>query len=95
MSFYQINSGQLRSKKDELSALCRRFIQEKENLCAVELALGSMWEGAANEQFHAAFMKNAGQMDSFAQLVGRYIGVIGRIADRYDTAEQKNLGRTI
>ena len=95
MSFYQINSAQLRGKKDELSALCQRFIQEKENLCAVELSLGSMWEGAANEQFHAAFMKNAGQMDSFAQLVNRYIGVIGRIADRYDTAEQKNLGRAM
>ncbi len=95
MSFYQINSGMLRSKKEELASLCQKFMSEKENLCAVELALGSMWEGAANEHFHSEFMKNAGQMDSFAQLVNRYIGVIERIADRYDMAEQKNLGRAI
>ena len=95
MSFYQINSAQLRSKKEELVSLCQRFIQEKENLCAVELSLGSMWEGAANEQFHSVFMKNAGQMDAFAQLVNRYAGVIERIADRYDIAEQKNLGRAL
>lgn len=95
MSFYQINSAQLRCKKEELVSLCQRFIHEKENLCAVELSLGSMWEGAANEQFHSAFMKNAGQMDAFAQLVNRYAGVIERIADRYDIAEQKNLGRAL
>ncbi len=93
MSFYQINSTLLRGKKDELAGLCQRFIREKENLCAVELSLGAMWEGAANEQFHSAFMKNAQQMDSFASLIGRYIGVIERIADRYDAAETKNIGR--
>ena len=95
MSFYQINSQQLRTKKEELASLLARFIKEKENLCAVELSLGSMWEGAANENFHAQFMKNAGQMDAFSQLVNRYLSVIERIADRYDMAEQKNIGRAI
>lgn len=95
MSFYQIDSRQLRSKKDELAGLSQRFIREKENLCAVELALGSMWEGSANERFHSEFMKNAGQMDSFIQVISQYLGVIERIAQRYDLAEQKNTGRVI
>lgn len=93
MSFYQIDSSALRARKDELSGLLVRFIKEKENLCAKELSLRSMWEGVANESFHSEFMRNAGQMDAFRDVVERYINVIGYIADRYDLAEQKNLGR--
>ncbi len=93
MSFYQVNSVQLRSKKDELTALSQRFIKEKENLCAMELGLRQMWEGEANENFHAGFMKNAGRMDTFIQVISQYLSVIERIADRYEIAEQKNLGR--
>lgn len=95
MSFYQVDSRQLRGKKDELLNLCQRFMKEKENLCAVELSLRSMWEGAANERFHTQFMKNAGQMDAFYELVNRYVSVIERIAERYDRAEEKNLGRAM
>ena len=95
MSFYQIDSRQLRSKNDELRGLSRRFIKEKENLCAEELTLGQMWDGAANERFHTEFMKNAGQMDAFVVTVDQYLNVIERIAERYDLAEQKNMGRTV
>ena len=95
MSFYQIDSNQLRTKKEELMTLNRRFSVEKDNLCAKEAQLGSMWEGAANESFHAHFLRNAGQMDAFCETIDRYICVIESIADRYDTAEQKNLGRAM
>ena len=95
MSFYQIDSRQLRGKKDELIGLLRRFSQEKETLCAKETALRAMWEGAANEKFHDLFVKNAGQMDAFGEVVNQYTVVIDNIADRYDTAEQRNLGRVM
>ncbi len=95
MSFYQVDSNSLRSKKDELTSLLTRFYQEKEELCASELTLRDMWEGAANDSFHAEFLRNAGQMDAFCEVVGQYINVIGYIADRYDAAEQKNLGRVM
>ncbi len=95
MSFYQIDSGQLRAKKEELISLNRRFLSEKENLCSKESILRSMWEGAANESFHAGFMKNAGQMDAFAQTIDRYLAVMESIAQRYDNAEQKNIGRAM
>ena len=93
MSFYQVDSRQLRAKKDELMTLAQRFRQAKETLCADEITLRSMWEGAANESFHTRFIKSAGQMDAFYDVVERYINVIEYVANRYDMAEQKNLGR--
>ena len=95
MSFYQVDSRQLKSKKDELMGLSQRFIQEKEALCAGENALRSMWEGAANDSFHMLFMKNAGQMDAFIEVIKQYMNVIEAVADRYDMAEQRNLGRVM
>ena len=95
MSFYQIDSRQLRAKKEELLSLNRRFSQEKESLCAKEAQLRSMWEGAANESFHAQFLRNAGQMDAFAETIDRYLVVMDSIAQRYDEAEQRNLGRAM
>jgi len=95
MSFYQIDSRQLRSKKEELLNLNRRFMEQKQNLCEKETQLKSMWEGAANESFHTRFMKDAGQMDAFCETIDRYVCVMESIADRYDTAEQKNMGRAV
>ena len=95
MSFYQVDSRQLRTKKDELMTLLQRFSSEKENLVSNETALRSMWEGAANDSFHAAFAKNAQMMDSFIELLKQYINVMESIADRYDMAEENNTGRAM
>ena len=95
MSFYQVDSKQLRSKKDELSTLIQRFIREKENLCAGEVALRGMWEGQANDAFHSEFMKSAGRMDTFVRVIDQYANVIESVAGRYDMAEQNNMGRVI
>ncbi|MCR5688180.1 MAG: WXG100 family type VII secretion target [Lachnospiraceae bacterium] len=95
MSFYQVDSVRLRGKKDELTALLQKFRQEKDILCSKELSLRSMWEGAANDSFHEQFMRNAGQMDSFIEVISRYLEVIGYIADRYDMAERRNTGRVM
>ena len=95
MSFYQVDSRQLRSKRDELMGLSQRFRQEKEMLCSKEAALTSMWEGSANDSFHAQFVKNSGQMDSFIEVIDQYLNVIEQIADRYDQAEQTNTGRVM
>ena len=95
MSFYQVDSRQLRAKKDELLSLVQRFKQEKENLCAGEAALKAMWEGEAYEKFHGEFMRSSGQMDSFADTIIRYLNAIETIAQRYDQAEEKNIGRVM
>ncbi len=93
MSFYQVDSRQLRTKKDELLSLVQRFRQEKENLCSKETALRTMWEGEANDKFHGEFARSSGQMDSFADTIIRYLNAIETVAQRYDLAEEKNLGR--
>ncbi len=95
MSFYQVDSRQLRAKKDELTNLLQRFRQEKEDLCAKELTLRSMWEGQANEKFHGEFMRSSGQMEAFADTIIRYLNAIESIAQRYDLAEEKNIGRAM
>lgn len=95
MSFYQIDSRQLRTKKEELAGLNSRFLHQKDELVAKEAALRSMWEGTANENFHSQFMRFSGQMDSFAEVIGRYLSVIETIVQRYESAEQKNTGRVI
>lgn len=95
MSFYQIDSGSLRTKREELMALLARFRTEKETLMSKEAALLTMWEGDAKTTFHSGFLKNSGLLDAFAEVVDQYINVIEAIADRYDAAEQKNLGRIV
>lgn len=95
MSFYQVDSNRLRAKKDELLNMTMRFRSEKEQLCQKEQDLRSMWEGAANESFHNAFVKNSGQMDAFIETVMKYASVIESIAERYEIAEQKNMGRAM
>lgn len=91
MSFYQVNSGNLRSGRDELLGLNERLKSEAEKLNSCEIALKNMWEGEANERFHQNFVKNSAQMDSFCRLIMRYCDVMEVIAGRYDSAEQKNL----
>ena len=91
MSFYQIDSNNLRSGKDELISLNERFRQEKENLESCEQNLGGMWEGEANEHFHNTFVKNASQLEIFYNLINRYCEALEVIAARYELAENKNL----
>ena len=95
MSFYQIDSRSLRTKREELIGLVQRFRTEKETLISRESALLAMWEGDAKEAFHSVFVKNSGMLDAFAEVIDQYIGFIEAVADRYDAAEQKNIGRCV
>ena len=95
MSFYQINSKSLRAKREELVSLLARFRTQKEELVSREGALLAMWEGDAQTAFHSGFVKNSGLLDAFAEVVEQYLNVIEAIADRYDAAENKNIGRIV
>jgi len=90
MSFYQINSNDLRNKEGDLEMLLQKFRSEKENLISNESALSTMWEGEANNSFHQMFIRNIGQMEAFIALIDNYARVMGSIADRYDSAEARN-----
>lgn len=92
MSFFQIDSKNLRNEGSRLEELIQKFRGEKENLTANEQTLKSMWEGEANENFHQAFMRDLGQMEAFIDLLVNYVRVMETIADRYDNAEARNMG---
>lgn len=90
MSFYQINSNDLRNQCEQLITLNGRLKQEKEALSSNELALNGMWEGEARDTFHQAFIRDMGQMESFIDTIDSYTKVIDQIATRYDSAEAHN-----
>lgn len=91
MSFIQASSNDLRNRSEQLMSLNQRFKAEKENLSSNEMALKSMWEGEATEAFHIAYMRDAGQMDAFMEIINNYAQVMESIAERYESAEAKNL----
>lgn len=98
MSFYQVSSRNIRTGRDELLGLNEKLKTEKETLCSCELNLKNMWQGEASEQFHQAFLRDVSMVDAFYRLIMRYGEVLETVANRYDSAEQKNLavaGRTI
>lgn len=90
MSFYQVTSSELRSRAEEMRGLNNRFKAEEENLRGSEQNLKTMWEGEANETFHAAFLRDASKMDLFYETVNQYIEALLVIAQRYEMAERKN-----
>lgn len=90
MSFYQVTSSELRARAEEMRGLNSRFKSEEENLRGSEENLKSMWEGEANEAFHAAFTHDAASMDMFYDAVEQYISALLVIAERYEIAERKN-----
>lgn len=90
MSFYQVTSSELRNRAEEMKSLNSRFKSQEESLRSLEQNLKTMWEGEANETFHAAFIHDASQMDAFHETVEQYIAAILVIAERYEIAERKN-----
>ena len=90
MSFYQVTSSELRNRAEEMRGLNSRFKSQEETLRALEQNLKSMWEGEANDAFHAAFIHDATQMDAFYDTVEQYIAAILVIAERYEIAERRN-----
>lgn len=91
MSFFQVSSKEIVSSIEQLKQLNTKFKTEKGNIDRNEQELKTMWEGEANEAFHTAYVRDAGQMDAFYNAIENYIGVLGTILERYEMAEQKNL----
>lgn len=90
MASFRVTSSQLRSQASELTNLNGNFKSAVEQLVSSEASLKSMWEGEANDAFHAAFTTDKGKMDEFHNLIVTYIDRLNAIADRYDQAEQNN-----
>ena len=46
-----------------------------------------MWDGDANDAFHAAFMTDKGKMEEFSRLIEQYTERLRQIAARYKQTE--------
>jgi WXG100 family type VII secretion target len=91
MSFFQVTAAELRKKAEQLKGLNTRFKTGTDNLQETEQTLKSMWEGEANDTFHAAFMKDKGQMDTLHAVIEQFIEALLIIAAKYEAAENKNI----
>ena len=91
MSFFQVTAAELKKKAEQLKGLNSRFKTDTDNLQTSEQALKSMWEGEANDAFHAAFTKDKGQMDRFHAVIEQFIEALLIIAAQYEAAENKNI----
>ncbi len=90
MSSFRVTTGTLTTQAEELSALNGQFKSAVEQLASTEVSLKGMWEGEANDAFHAAFTTDKGKMDEFYNLIVQYVAKLNSIAVRYNQAEQTN-----
>lgn len=90
MSDIQVSTRELRMKAGELRTMNGQFRTAVSNLENVEGRLNGMWDGEANDAFHAAFGSDKAQMDNFYSAVEDYAAKLEAIADEYDRAEAVN-----
>lgn len=90
MSQFKVTSSVLTSQASELSDLNGRFKSAVEQLVTAEANLNSMWDGEANDAFHASFMTDKSKMDEFYNLIIQYVERLNSIATRYAQTERTN-----
>lgn len=88
MSSFRVTTGTLTTQAEELNALNGQFKSAVEQLATTEASLKGMWEGEANDAFHAAFSTDKGKMDEFYNLIVQYVAKLNSIAVRYNQTEQ-------
>jgi len=89
MSFFEVTSGEVRSKAAALAELNQQFRNKAMELTEKEGSLTQMWEGVAKDTFHQAYMQDKSQMDVFNQLIDRYVEALNEIAAKYEEAERR------
>lgn len=90
MSAFSVTSIKLREAAEEINRLNGQFMSTKEELVSEEGTLKGMWEGAANETFHGAFMRNMEQLQAFYSEMAKYSQALEIIAEKYEEAERRN-----
>lgn len=90
MADFKVTASQLNSQAQNLNDLNGRFKSAVEQLVSSETSLKSMWEGEANDAFHAAFTSDKAKMDEFYNLIVTYIERLNSIATRYEQTEKTN-----
>lgn len=92
MSDFKVTPAVLRSNADQLTELNARYKGSVDALANSENSLNAMWDGEANDAFHAAFMTDKSKMDEFSRLIEQYTERLRQIAVRYEQTEQTTTG---
>ena len=92
MAEIRVTPSELRSKADELEQLNRQFQQEVTSMVGYEQELSGMWEGEAQKAFRKAFNDDKQKMDLVAQNIEKYVQALRADAQKYEEAEQRNIG---
>lgn len=85
-----VNSKTVTSKASELKTLNSNFKKQIAQLQTQEKALNAMWDGDANDAFHAAFSKDVVQMNNFYNAIEKYVSNLKQIVKAYESAEKTN-----
>lgn len=88
MSDFKVTPSVLKGNADTLTDLNARFKGSVDALVTSEGTLNTMWDGEANDAFHAAFMTDKAKMDEFSRLIEQYTERLRQIAVRYEQTEQ-------
>lgn len=86
----RVTASQIRSTASQLRDYNVNFNNQVEKLQESETSLNSMWDGQANDAFHAAFNSDKEYMTKFYQLINKYCDALEQIAKEYETAENIN-----
>ena len=90
MAQIRVTASQLKTQAESLRTTNQNFKNRVNNLESTEARLKSMWEGEANDAFHAAFTRDKVQMDNFYNAIQQYAAVLDNIAAKYEAAEATN-----
>ena len=89
MAEIKVTPGVLRKKSEELQAGVKNLTQKMTELQERESNLSSMWQGAAKDSFHNAFMTSYSECQPFFQELQRFIVKLDETAKQYEMAEAR------
>lgn len=85
-----VTTSQVEAKASELKKLNENFKKQVDELITEENALNKMWDGEANDAFHASFNKDITQMNNFYNAISNYVTKLNEIVAAYNKAESTN-----
>lgn len=90
MAEIKVTASTLRQRAQELTQLNNNLNTQISRLESAESNVCSMWEGEAKNEFHKAFTHDKAAMLQFKQAIDKYVQALTEIAQKYETAEQRN-----
>lgn len=89
MALIRVTAAQVRRTAEQLRSYNDHFNKRVGDLVSAEGKLSSMWDGEANDAFHAAFNNDKEYMTQFYNLIMRYCEALDNIASEYEAAEKR------